>query len=70
MAWKNSLSLSGVVIELEDAERRFAAGERSAALRQTAMRICKNAAACAAASQQAWQHEIMARAQRLIDVCS
>lgn len=69
MTWNNGGNLAAIIIDLENAEHRFSAGERSGALQQTAQRIYNRASAHNNTAQSNWCHEIMERAQKLINVC-
>ena len=69
MAWDNSGNLAGIIIDLENAEQRFLAGERSESLRQAAQRIYNRAARHNDSAQSNWCREIMERAQNLINAC-
>ncbi len=69
MAWNNGGNLAAIIIDLENAEHRFSAGERSGALQQTAQRIYNRAARHNDSAQSNWCREIMERAQKLINVC-
>ena len=70
MLWDNSNSLTQTIIDLENAERRFTAGERSAALCQAALRTYNSASANTNSVQANWRREIMERAQHIIEECS
>lgn len=70
MWWDNGNSLTQTIIDLENAERRFTAGERSAALRQAALRTYNSASANTNSAQASWRREIMERAKHIIDACS
>ena len=69
MAWNNGGNLAAIIIDLENAEHSFSAGERSGALQQTAQRIYNRAARHNDSAQSNWCREIMERAQKLINVC-
>lgn len=69
MLWDNGNSLTQTIIDLENAEQRFTAGERSAALRQAALRTYNSASANTNSAQAGWRREIMERAQHIIDAC-
>ena len=70
MLWDNGDSLTQTIIDLENAEQRFTAGERSAALRQAALRTYNSASANTNSAQANWRREIMERAKHIIDECS
>ncbi len=70
MLWDNGNSLTQTIIDLENAERRFTAGERSAALCQVALRTYNSASANTNSAQANWRREIMERAKHIIDACS
>ena len=70
MFWDTNDSLTKTIIDLENAEQRFSAGERSAALRQAALRTYNSASANTNSAQAGWRREIMERAQYIIDACS
>lgn len=70
MLWDINDSLAQTIIDLENAEQRFTAGERSAALRQAALRTYNSASANTNSAQANWRSEIMERAKHIIDVCS
>ena len=70
MVWDNGESLAKITIDLENAEQRFAAGERSAALCQAALRTYNSASANTNSAQANWRREIMERAQHIIEECS
>nr|WP_300185950.1 hypothetical protein [uncultured Agathobaculum sp.] len=69
MAWDNSGNLAAIIIDLENAEHRYSAGERSGALQQAAQRIYNQAAAHNNLAQSPWRREVMERAQNLINAC-
>ena len=69
MAWDNSGNLAAIIIDLENAEHRYSAGERSGALQQAAQRIYNQAAAHNNLAQCPWRREVMERAQNLIKAC-
>lgn len=69
MAWDNSGNLAAIIIDLENAEHRYSAGERSELLRQAAQRIYNRAARHNDSAQENWRREIMERAQNLINAC-
>ena len=70
MLWDNSGSLTKTIIDLENAEQRFTAGERSATLRQAALRTYNSASANTNSAQANWRREVMERAKHMIDECS
>ena len=69
MEWDNGKNLARIIIDLENAEQRFSAGECSESLQQTAQRIYNRAARHNDSAQSNWCREIMERAQKLINVC-
>ena len=69
MTWNNGGNLAAIIIDLENAEHRFSAGERSGALQQTAQRIYNRASAHKNTAQSHWCREVMERAQNLITAC-
>lgn len=69
MAWNNGKNLAAIIIDLENAEHRFSAGERSESLQQAAQRVYNRAAAHNNSAQSPWCREIMERAQNLIHAC-
>lgn len=70
MLWDNSDSLTKTIVDLENAEQRFTSGERSAALRQAALRTYNSASANTNSAQANWRREVMERAKHIIDECS
>ena len=69
MLWDNSNSLTQTIIDLENAERRFAAGERSDALHQAAQKIYVWAVESNNEAQRLWRDEIMDRAKKIMNDC-
>ncbi|MGO5096004.1 hypothetical protein ACTQ34_09295 [Agathobaculum sp. LCP25S3_E8] len=69
MEWDNGKNLAGIIIDLENVEQRFSAGERSESLKQAAQRIYNRAARHNDSAQSNWCREIIERAQKLINVC-
>ena len=69
MLWDNSGSLTKTIIDLENAEQRFAAGERSDALHQAAQKIYAWAAKSNNEAQRHWRDEIMDRARKIMNDC-
>ncbi len=69
MEWDNGGNLAGIIMDLENAEQRFSAGERSESLQQAAQRVYNRAAGHSNSAQENWRREIMERAQNLINAC-
>ena len=69
MLWDNSNSLTQTIIDLENTEQRFAAGERSDALHQAAQKIYVWAVESNNEAQRLWHDEIMDRAKKIMNDC-
>ena len=69
MVWDNGESLAKITIDLENAEQRFAAGERSDALHLAAQKICAWAVKSRNEAQRHWRDEIMDRAKKIMNDC-
>ena len=69
MVWDNGESLAKITIDLENAEQRFAAGERSDALHQAAQKIYVWAVESNNEAQRLWHDEIMDRAKKIMNDC-
>ena len=69
MVWDNGESLAKITIDLENAEQRFAAGERSDALHQAAQKIYVWAVESNNEAQRLWRDEIMDRARKIMNDC-
>ena len=69
MVWDNGESLAKITIDLENAEQRFAAGERSDALHQAAQKIYVWAVESNNEPQRLWRDEIMDRAKKIMNDC-
>ena len=69
MVWDNRESLAKITIDLETAEQRFAAGERSDALHSYAQKIYAWAVKSKNESQRHWLNEIMDRAKKIMNDC-
>ena len=69
MVWDNGASLAKMTIDLENAEQRFAAGERSDALREAAQKVYTWAAKSGTDAQRQWREERMDRARKIMNDC-
>ena len=69
MLWDNSDSLTKTIVDLENAEQRFAAGERSDALHLAAQKIYAWAVKSRNEAQRHWRDEIMDRAKKIMNDC-
>lgn len=69
MIWDNGASLAKITIDLENAEQRFAAGERSDALHAAAQKLYTWAVENGNDAQRQWRDEIMDRAKKIMKNC-
>ena len=69
MVWDNGESLAKITIDLENAEQRFAAGERADAPHQAAQKSYAWAAKSNNEAQRHWRDEIMDRARKIMNDC-
>lgn len=69
MVWDKGESLAKITIDLENAEQRFVAGERSDALYAAAQKLYTWAAESGNNAQRQWRGEIMDRAKKIMNSC-
>lgn len=69
MAWEDG-DIASALIKLETAERSVASGDFSDMVRRMAIAAYNSAAANEQRTRANWKHEIMARAQHVIDQCN